>query len=63
MKDTYYIIWNDNYSGVEVIERNSQEECEKELNILLAGGEEVRIVIVGKELTWKTHIQTGLKEE
>ena len=63
MKDKYFIIWFDGYGGVEIDECNSQGECEKELDAIIGEGEEIRTVIVGKELTWKTHVSTELKDK
>ena len=61
--DKYFIIWNDGYYNIEISKCNSQGECEKELDKHIQKGNEVRTVIVGKELTWKIHVSTELKEK
>jgi len=63
MKDKYFILWYDGYGGQEITECDSQGECEKELDAIIADGEEIVRVIVGKELSWSTHVETKLKEE
>ena len=61
--DKYFIVWSDSYDAVWFLTFKNQGECEAKLDKLLQRGEKIISVIVGKELTWKTNVETKLKEE